>query len=77
MYVLSSEGLFVKAYTGVILLLIVLLINGLSTYLSNKLTRRMRLMDKIVIRNLDLYYDDLHALKNINMDIKERKLQPL
>lgn len=41
MYVLSSEGLFVKeAYaTGVILLLIVLLINGLSTYLSNKLTK--------------------------------------
>lgn len=31
-------------------------------------------MDKIVIRNLDLYYDDLHALKNINMDIKEKEI---
>ncbi len=41
MYMLSSEGMHVnESYaTGVILLLIVLLINGLSTYLSNKLTK--------------------------------------
>lgn len=41
MYVLSSEGMHVnESYaTGVILLLIVLLINGLSTFLSNKLTK--------------------------------------
>lgn len=41
MYVLSSEGLFVnEAYaTGVMLLFIVLLLNGISTFLSNKLTK--------------------------------------
>ena len=41
MYLLSTEGLHVnESYaTGVILLLVVLIINGLSTYLSNKLTK--------------------------------------
>lgn len=41
MYVLSNEGLFVnEAYaTAVVLLVIVLLINALSTFLSNKLTK--------------------------------------
>jgi len=41
MYVLSTEGFHVnEAYaTGVILLIVVLIINGLSTFLSNKLTK--------------------------------------
>lgn len=41
MYMLSSEGMHVnESYaTGVILLVIILLINGLSTFLSNKLTK--------------------------------------
>jgi phosphate transport system permease protein len=41
MFVLSNEGLYVnEAYAvGVVLLLIVLAINGLSTYLSNKLRK--------------------------------------
>ena len=41
MYVLSNEGLHVNESfaTGVILLMIILIINGLSTYLSNKLTK--------------------------------------
>ncbi|TJX13581.1 phosphate ABC transporter permease PstA [Tissierella creatinini] len=41
MYMLSSEGMHVnESYaTGVVLLVIVLLINGLSTFLSNKLTK--------------------------------------
>ncbi len=41
MYMLSSEGMHVnESYaTGVVLLGIVLLINGLSTFLSNKLTK--------------------------------------
>ncbi|NLW21762.1 MAG: phosphate ABC transporter permease PstA [Tissierellia bacterium] len=41
MYVLSTEGFHVnESYaTGVILLILVLLINGLSTFLSNKLTK--------------------------------------
>ena len=41
MYVLSSEGLHVNESfaTGVILLITILIINGISTYLSNKLTK--------------------------------------
>jgi phosphate transport system ATP-binding protein len=30
--------------------------------------------DKIKIENVDLYYSDFHALKNINMDIKEKEV---
>ena len=41
MYVLSSEGLHVNESfaTGVVLLITILIINGISTYLSNKLTK--------------------------------------
>jgi len=41
MYLLSTEGIHVnESYaTGVILLIIIIMINGLSTYLSNKLTK--------------------------------------
>ncbi|GMG98009.1 phosphate ABC transporter permease PstA [Tepidimicrobium xylanilyticum] len=41
MYVLSTEGLHVnESYaTGIILLIVVLIVNGLSTLLSNKLTK--------------------------------------
>lgn len=41
MYVLSSEGMHVnESYaTGVVLILFVLIINGLSTFLSNRLTK--------------------------------------
>lgn len=41
MYLLSTEGMHVnESYaTGVVLLIIILIINGLSTYLSNKLTK--------------------------------------
>lgn len=31
-------------------------------------------MDKIKIKNLDLYYGDFHALKNINLNIPEKKI---
>ena len=31
-------------------------------------------MNKISITNLNLFYDDFHALKNINMNIKENKI---
>ena len=31
-------------------------------------------MDKISIRNMELYYGDFKALKNINLDIKEREI---
>lgn len=41
MYMLSTEGLHVNESfaTGVILLVIILIINGISTYLSNRLTK--------------------------------------
>lgn len=31
-------------------------------------------MNKIIIKNLNLFYDDFHALKDINMNIKENKI---
>ena len=31
-------------------------------------------MEKINIKNLDLYYGDFHALKNVNLDIEENKI---
>lgn len=31
-------------------------------------------MDKLIIENLDLYYDDFHALKDINMNISEKEI---
>uniref|UniRef100_UPI0040570214 phosphate ABC transporter ATP-binding protein PstB n=1 Tax=Agathobacter sp. TaxID=2021311 RepID=UPI0040570214 len=34
----------------------------------------MEKQTKIKVRNLDLYYGDNHALKNINMDIKEKSV---
>lgn len=29
---------------------------------------------KIQVRNLDLYYGENHALKNVSMDIKEKSI---
>ena len=31
-------------------------------------------MNKLEIRNLNLFYGDFHALKNIQMDIEEKKI---
>lgn len=31
-------------------------------------------MNKLLIKNLDLYYDSFHALKGINMDISEKEI---
>lgn len=31
-------------------------------------------MDKLIIKNFDLYYDDFHALKDINMSIGEKEI---
>ena len=31
-------------------------------------------MNKIEIKNLDLYYGDFHALKNINLEIPENQI---
>ena len=31
-------------------------------------------MDKLTIKNVDLYYDDFQALKNINLDIPEKQI---
>ena len=34
-------------------------------------------MAKISIKNLDLYYSDFKALKNVNLDIEANKLRRL
>ena len=34
-------------------------------------------MSKISIKNLDLYYGDFKALKNINLEIEEKKITAL
>ena len=34
-------------------------------------------MDKMTIHNVNLFYGDFHALKNVDLDIPERKSQPL
>ena len=34
-------------------------------------------MGKISVKNLDLYYGDFKALKNINLEIEANKLQRL
>lgn len=34
-------------------------------------------MSKISIKNLDLYYGDFKALKNINLEIEENKITRL
>ena len=31
-------------------------------------------MDKILIRDMNLYYSDFHALKDVNLDIKEKEI---
>ena len=31
-------------------------------------------MDKLTIKNVDLYYDDFQALKNINLNIPEKQI---
>ena len=31
-------------------------------------------MSKIEIKNLDLYYGDFHALKNVNLNIEKNKI---
>lgn len=36
---------------------------------------RLCMNNKFTVNDLNLYYGDFHALKNINLDIKEKKLQ--
>ena len=82
MYHLSSEGLYMdQAYaTAVILLVLVVGINTLSGMIARKLTkaegelREETGMSTISIKNLDLYYGDFKALKNINLEIEENKI---
>ena len=75
MYNLSSEGLYMdQAYaTAVVLLVLVVGINCLSGYIAKRLRKEME-MGKISVKNLDLYYGDFKALKNINMEIEANKI---
>lgn len=65
MYVLASEGLYMKqAYaTAVILVVIVIAINALSSRLAKQLMKGNNMDTKIAIETLDLYYSEFHALK--------------
>ena len=80
MYALSSEGLYMNQMyaTGVILMLIVLLINGCSGMIAKKIAERNKErrenMSKIDVSNMDLYYGDFHALKNINLSIEDNEV---
>ena len=31
-------------------------------------------MDKISVKNMNLYYGDFHALKNINLNMEDKKI---
>ncbi len=35
---------------------------------------RLRMNNKFTVNDLNLYYGDFHALKNINLDIKEKEI---
>ncbi len=75
MYSLWSEGLYTnEAYaTAVVLLIIVIGINALANRVSKKLLKGDFMENKISIQNLNLYYGDFHALKNINLDIQKMR----
>lgn len=81
MYSLSREGMHTnEAYaTAVVLLIVVLIINGVSSLIAKNLKRRnsrmeKKMAEKFKISNLDLYYGDFHALKNINMSIASNEI---
>ena len=38
---------------------------------------RLRMNNKFTVNDLNLYYGDFHALKNINLDIKEKESEIL
>lgn len=82
MYSLSREGMHTnEAYaTAVVLLIVVLIINGVSSLIAKKFEAaetvewRKKMAEKFKISNLDLYYGDFHALKNINMSIASNEI---
>lgn len=69
MYLLSNEGLHInETYgTAVVLLILVLLINSLSSFIAGRLAKsnaeRNCMMNKFEVKNMDLYYGSFHALK--------------
>ena len=77
MYVLSGERTHTdQAYaTGVVLLVVVIIINGII-YIDQRNLRRPRRkrkgidMDKFNVEHLDLYYGDFKALKDINLKLR-------
>ena len=75
MYNLSNEALYTnQAYaTAVVLLVLVVGINCLSGFVARKITKE-RTMSKISVKELNLYYGDFHALKNVNLEIESNKI---
>ena len=39
-----------------------------------KISAARRIMGKIDVKNMELYYSSFHALKNINLEIPEKKI---
>lgn len=78
MYMLSSEGLYMnQAYaTAVILLILVVVINTLSGMIAKRLTKNREEKKDVEVKyqNLDLYYGDFKALKNVNLEIEANKI---
>ena len=62
-----------QAYaTAVVLLILVVGINALSAFAARKLGEKDKRDEYFDIKNVNLYYGDFHALKNINMSIQEK-----
>lgn len=46
----------------------------LENAIELKISAARRIMGKIDVKNMDLYYSSFHALKNINLEIPEKKI---
>ena len=46
----------------------------LENVIELKISAARRIMGKIDVKNMDLYYSSFHALKNINLEIPEKKI---
>ena len=46
----------------------------LENAIELKISAARRIMGKIDVKNMELYYSSFHALKNINLEIPEKKI---
>ena len=77
MYALLNEGLYTEqAYATAVVLLGYGTVNQCPFCIcSEEVYEELKeLWENLTYQNLDLYYDDFHALKNINLDIPEKEI---